>query len=626
VKDPRDRIFLIGLLAHAPAALVIGLLMSGQTWQHVTSEAVGPGVAAIAAYALFRNTRVFRVLGAVLLMLYSGVIIHLGAGLVEWHFHIFVAMAALVLYYDWAPIVAAAVTVALHHIVLDELLPTALFNHGDAPVRGIVVLHALFVVLHTGFLVLISERIRRSAQAVEQALATMARRNAPAIAGGLEALAGGDLSVRVTVEAVRIASFGSDEIGRMARMVNSLGESLDAMVTHYDQARAGLGDIVDAVENTAQQLNQHSGGLREASHRLRDGAHLVGNEMQQISSSALQTTGAAKSTSAAVHELRQAITAIAEGATEEANQVQAVTVTAVQMAGSVEQVASSAQEVAAASRQAREAAQMGAEAVRATTAGMSDIQTVVAEASATVKQLGALGTQIGVVVETIDGIAEQTNLLALNAAIEAARAGEHGRGFAVVADEVRKLAERSSRETRQIAELIDKVQHGTQQAVAAMQRGADEVQGGSERAEQAGRALGEILETVENTARRVNEIASAAQELAAGANSMTDAMRSMSLVVEQNTAGTEEMSAQSGEVSQAIADIADLAQRQSGGTHEASAHAETISIQVDEVTAEVERLVDTAEGLQALIARFKRVPSPSTSTAPTSLVARRRAA
>src|SRR5579864_4806046 len=161
MKDNRDRLFLITLLAHAPVAFVIGMIMSGEYGVvHVLSEAVAPAIAAIVAYALFRQTPIFRIAAGVLLMLYSGVIIHAGAGLVEWHFHVFVAMAMLVLYYDWRPIVAAAVTIAVHHILLDEVLPTAVFNHGTDPSRGIVALHALFVVLHSVVLIWIGERLR----------------------------------------------------------------------------------------------------------------------------------------------------------------------------------------------------------------------------------------------------------------------------------------------------------------------------------------------------------------------------------------------------------------------------------------------------------------------------------
>jgi methyl-accepting chemotaxis protein len=261
--------------------------------------------------------------------------------------------------------------------------------------------------------------------------------------------------------------------------------------------------------------------------------------------------------------------------------------------------------MATASQETRTAAEHGGQAVRETTGAMVEIQAAVGEAASKVRELGVLSQKIGAVVETIDDIAEQTNLLALNAAIEAARAGEQGKGFAVVADEVRKLAERSGRETKSIADLIAQVQTGTKEAVGAMDSGAAKVELGSEKAGQAGQALDEILKAVQDTVRQVGDIASSSQQMAGGARSVTDAMQSISAVVEESSAATEEMAAQASAVTGAIQSIAAVSEEQSAATEEVSASTEQMSAQVEQMSAQAQELAATAEQLQALVARFK---------------------
>jgi methyl-accepting chemotaxis protein len=446
--------------------------------------------------------------------------------------------------------------------------------------------------------------ITRAVAQVGSMARQIAREDLPSFVRVAKALADGDLTRDATVTAQQIEVTSTDELGVMAGDFNAMIGGLQETGAAFSEMSANLRDVIGQVKASAVGLAGTSEQLGQAASQTSGVVQQVTMAVQNVAAGSQDTSRSAQASSEAVGQLGQAIDSIAAGASDQARQVQAASATATQMAAGVEQVASNAQGVASASQQTRASAEAGARAVRETVDGMAEIKHVVAAAADKVEDLGRLGERIGAVVETIDDIAEQTNLLALNAAIEAARAGEHGRGFAVVADEVRKLAERSQRETKAIAELIREVQAGTQDAVSAMEQGSQKVEQGSARADEAGQALGEILEAVEATVGQVTQIATAAHEMAIGARGVVDAMTGISAVIEESSAATEEMAAQAGQVTASIESIAAVSEENSAASEQVSASAEEMSAQVEEMNAQAEELAATAEQLKSLVARF----------------------
>lgn len=234
----------------------------------------------------------------------------------------------------------------------------------------------------------------------------------------------------------------------------------------------------------------------------------------------------------------------------------------------IDDVANKADMVAVVSQEATQRAQTGAGQIDKAVSQMDSIEKTVSQSAMVVAKLGERSKEIGQIVETIGGIAGQTNLLALNAAIEAARAGEQGRGFAVVADEVRKLAEQSQEAAKQISDLIGEIQADTTQAVSAMENGTREVTAGSSVVRESGRIFGEIRDMVANVGGQIQDITVATQGVKVGNREIIDLMHEIETVVKAGAAHAETVSAATEEQLASMEEIASAAQVLNGVAQE----------------------------------------------------------
>jgi twitching motility protein PilJ len=250
-----------------------------------------------------------------------------------------------------------------------------------------------------------------------------------------------------------------------------------------------------------------------------------------VNETAIMVDSAAKQTeSTAAHMARAA-----ENQTKEIN---AATESIVSMAASIEEVSGNAERSSDVARHSVEVAHKGGEAVRRTIDGMNAIRETIQDTSKRIKRLGESSQEIGNIVELINDIAEQTNILALNASIQASMAGEAGRGFAVVADEVQRLAERSTNATRQIEVLVSTIQADTKEAVVSMERSTTDVVGGALLAENAGAALDEIEQVSNQIASLVQNISSSARQQAGAAADVTRRTKRLGEISQQTGKAT----------------------------------------------------------------------------------------
>ncbi|MEM6755712.1 MAG: methyl-accepting chemotaxis protein [Planctomycetota bacterium] len=329
-------------------------------------------------------------------------------------------------------------------------------------------------------------------------------------------------AARATTLIVGISAFAIlIGLGAAFLLARSIVRPVHRLRDRLDQIANGDGDLTQRIEATGHD-------------ELADVAKLFNKFMDSIHDVIAEAVRAANDVAAAATQISASSEQLSGGSQDQSNQVTQVSAAVEELSASVIEVARKAADAANNSQRSGEVAEQGGVVVEQTVDGMNAIRDAVASSAQSVNELGKRGEQIGAVIQVINDIADQTNLLALNAAIEAARAGEHGRGFAVVADEVRKLADRTVKATQEIADSIEAVQNETGQAVERMNAGSQRVEQGVDLAQQAGSSLGEIVGNVGELATMIQQIAAAAEEQSAAAEEISRKMQDIDAISAQS--------------------------------------------------------------------------------------------
>ncbi|QQZ09339.1 methyl-accepting chemotaxis protein [Heyndrickxia vini] len=290
------------------------------------------------------------------------------------------------------------------------------------------------------------------------------------------------------------------------------------------------------LKGIAQSLNEMTETWESIIKKVNETAFQVASLSEELSTKAGQTTTATKQVSITIQE-------VAAGSEKQVQSVEESSEIVAKMSAGAEQITSNAQSVSSSVIETLNVAGRGNEKIQNAVTQMNSIHETVNGLSDVIQELGERSEEIGQIVKVITGIADQTNLLALNAAIEAARAGEHGKGFAVVADEVRKLAEQSALSSKQITDLIQTIQIETSKAVTSMERATKEVSDGINVVHFAGEAFHMIQESVQTVTKQIQEVSVASEQMTTGVTHVVRSIEQITSVSETNAAGTQTVSA-----------------------------------------------------------------------------------
>ena len=338
--------------------------------------------------------------------------------------------------------------------------------------------------------------------------------------------------------------------GDFRRIVDGVNKTLDYVIEPIKEASEVLA-VMATGDLTIRMIGNYKGDLA----KLKNDLNMLGDSLSEL---IRQVNEAVQNTASSAMQISSTAEGLAAATQEQSAQADDVATAVEEMSRTITENAMSANKTAEVAKENGRIAKEGGQVVTLTVNKMRDIAKVVKNSAENIQKLGESSKQIGEIISVIDDIADQTNLLALNAAIEAARAGEQGRGFAVVADEVRKLAERTTEATKQIAVMIKGIQSETEAAVNAMNKGNEEVNSGIELADKAGQSLQQILVSTQEVIDMINQIAAASEEQSATSEEISKNVTSISKVTAESAQHVEEVAHTADDLAKMTNQLAEL--------------------------------------------------------------------
>jgi methyl-accepting chemotaxis protein len=415
------------------------------------------------------------------------------------------------------------------------------------------------------------------------------------MSGFVKDIAEGNLETAIQVDS-------RDELGEMGTALLSMSGYLKGMARTAEEISSGdlRSEVVpksdkDVLGNAFRKMLY---GLRSLIKDIHGGAERLASSSTQIAASADQTSknsevsaSAVEEMTATMHQMSANMQNVADNTQKQASTVTTTSSSIEQMMASIERVADNVNNLVSVSDRSRNAVLGGAAAVSQASQNMTVINDAIQRSAQIIMSLGDKTEDMSRIIEVIDDIAEQTNLLALNAAIEAAKAGDQGLGFAVVAEEVRKLAERSALSTREIGEIIKSIARESQSAVDTMTKSTSLVKEGLHFSGEVTRALDGIRASVEDLARYSREIGFATREQSNGSEQIRKAVVRLNEIIQEITSASEEQSLGAGQVVQAIERVKDMVHKGSSGAVQLASSADELSKQAGSLRSIVQKFV-----------------------------------